>query len=319
MRKSVITTSAKNVRSLSGRRRLATIAATAVLAGGIQFLTTDAAWAADAGQAANPGSAPTASTAVHNGHVQAGLFMTKSLSITAGGPKVEIPVEVVNFTGAPYRHVTAGVAFRDTVDMIGLDSTMMTVEALTPQGWRKVSLGHSSDGFLGGESPYGEPLQDGRAAHFTFRVGLSATAPHGLTRIQVNVSGSAEDNHGDYQENEMSVVHPAAPAKPAPGKPTPSKTAKPAAGATQTQAQPVADRTPAPVAAAAVPAPAAAAVVPAVAEPATPLADAGPTTGAPELARTGVDAGWLTAAVGAVLLALGAGARFAARRLRPRR
>ncbi|MFD0274919.1 hypothetical protein ACFVHB_13605 [Kitasatospora sp. NPDC127111] len=305
MRKSVITTSAKNVRSLSAHRRLATIAATAVLAGGIQFLTTDTASAADAGQAANPGSAPTASAAVHNGHVQAGLFMTKSLSITAGGPKVEIPIEVVNFTGAPYRNVTAGVAFRNTVDTTNLEAGMLTVEVHTPQGWRKVSLGRSSDGFIGAETPYGEPLQDGRATHFTFRVGLSATAPHSLTRIQVNISGSAEDNHGDYQENEMSVVHPAAPAKP-----TPSKTAKPAPAKPSAKPSPAAE----PAADTTTAAPTAPEATPTTAPATTAPA------GTPELAHTGSsERNTFLAASSAAFLALGAGVLIAVRRLRPQR
>ncbi|MFD0348369.1 hypothetical protein ACFQ0M_24695 [Kitasatospora aburaviensis] len=45
MRTSVINRFAKNDRAFSGRRTLAALATTVVVAGGVQILTTDAAWA----------------------------------------------------------------------------------------------------------------------------------------------------------------------------------------------------------------------------------------------------------------------------------
>ncbi|MFJ7247429.1 hypothetical protein ACIQWA_22700 [Kitasatospora sp. NPDC098652] len=45
MRTSVINRFAKNDRAFSGRRRIAVLAATTVLAGGVQFIAADTGWA----------------------------------------------------------------------------------------------------------------------------------------------------------------------------------------------------------------------------------------------------------------------------------
>ncbi|MBO1419802.1 hypothetical protein, partial [Streptomyces sp. FH025] len=74
MRTSVIIRFAKNDRSLSTRRRIAAIATTAVLAGGIQILATDSAWAcAGPYPVTAPTSAPTAPAVTHDGELQAGF------------------------------------------------------------------------------------------------------------------------------------------------------------------------------------------------------------------------------------------------------
>ncbi|MFF0411452.1 hypothetical protein ACFYUY_13510 [Kitasatospora sp. NPDC004745] len=300
MRMPVINRFAKNDRALSGRRVAVLAATAAVLAGGVQVLAVDTAWAA------SPAAAPTAATApaaAHTGHLQAGLHMTPSLSITAGGPKVEIPVAVVNFTGAPYQDVKASVSLRGIVGAapVGLGDDYLTIEAHTPQGgWQKLALGSSSDGWTGAVTPYGETLQDGRAAHFTFRIGLSAKAASKASHVQVSIDGDGDGQSADGVLKDMAVSP--APAPKSPSKPAPTKPAP---------ARPAADRTPAAPAAPATKAPAATpTAAPATSAPA----------GTPELAQTGSGpADTFLAASAAALLALGSGVLIAVRRLRPQR
>ncbi|MFI5644976.1 hypothetical protein [Kitasatospora sp. NPDC051705] len=312
MRMPVINRFAKNDLALSGRRVAVLAATAAVLAGGVQVLAVDTAWAA------SPAAAPTAATApaaAHTGHLRAGLHMTPSLSITAGGPKVEIPVAVVNFTGAPYQDVKASVSLRGIVGAapVGLGDDYLTIEAHTPQGgWQKLALGSSSDGWTGAVTPYGETLQDGRAAHFTFRIGLSAKAASKASHVQVSIDGDGDGQSADGVLKDMAVSPapaPKSPSKPAPTKPAP---ARPAADRTPAApAAPAADRTPAAPAAPATKAPAATpTAAPATSAPA----------GTPELAQTGSGpADTFLAASAAALLALGSGVLIAVRRLRPQR
>ncbi|MFJ9606330.1 hypothetical protein ACIRS1_08235 [Kitasatospora sp. NPDC101176] len=303
MRMPVINRFAKNDRALSGRRVAVLAATAAVLASGVQVLAVDTAWAA------SPTAAPTAATvpaAAHTGHLRAGLHMTPSLSITAGGPKVEIPVAVVNFTGAPYQEVKASVSLRGIVGAapVGLGDDYLTIEARTPQGgWQKLALGSSSDGWTGAVTPYGETLQDGRAAHFTFRIGLSAKAASKSSHVQVSIDGDGDGQSADGVLKDMAVSP--APAPKSPSKPAPTKPAP---------ARPAADRTPAAPAAPAAPATKAPAATP-TAAPAT-----GAPAGTPELAQTGSGpADTFLAASAAALLALGSGVLIAVRRLRPQR
>ncbi|MER7772436.1 LPXTG cell wall anchor domain-containing protein, partial [Kitasatospora sp. NPDC096140] len=306
----------------SGRRRIAVLAATTVLAGGIQFLATDSAWACgapDTAAASKRTAAATSDTAAakHDGTVQAGFFMTPSLTVRAGGAAVDVPVEVANFTGAPYRTVKPALSLYNE-EGAPLRSDYLTVEVGGPKGWQKVPLVRGCDPNLFASSPSGESLSDGRATHFTFRIGLSAKAPADLHRIRVGVTANTEDGeHAPWVFKDMSVTVPQSKAgqPTTPAKPAPTKTTKPAPTAPAKKAEPAADKTPAKVTAPVAettksPAPQATSTAPATTAPA----------GTPELAQTGASStNTFLALSSAALLALGAGVLIAVRRLRPQR
>ncbi|MFE4972769.1 hypothetical protein ACFRAR_11705 [Kitasatospora sp. NPDC056651] len=312
MSTSVINRFAKNDRSFAGRRRIAALAATAVLAGGVQVLAmSDTAWACGApskSTAPSKSSAPSATAPAvrHEGTAEVGFFMTPSLAITAGGPKVEIPIEAANFTGAPYRSVTPALSLYNEKGA-PLRGDYLTVEEGGPKGWEKVPLVRGCDPGLFAIGRHGEPVADGRATHFTFRVGLSAGAPADLREIRVGITADTEDGgHAPWVFKTMSVSLPtpkpqqstatAKPTTPAKPKPVPTKAAEPAEPAPTKAAEPAADRTPS--------------AAPATTAPA----------GTPELAHTGAaETNTFLATSSAVLLALGAGVLLTVRRLRRQR
>ncbi|MEU6233277.1 hypothetical protein [Kitasatospora sp. NPDC047058] len=321
MRKSVITASAKNVRPLSARRRLAAVAAGVVLAGGVQLLTTDTAWAAcgDGPKTRTTTEAkPVTPASAHKGELQAGFHMTPDgQTITAGGAKVEIGVGVTNFTGAPYENVSATIHLYNKKGANRLED--FTVEEATPGGWKTLALHHGCDPTIFADTT-GEKeksLSDGRAAHFMFRVSVRTNASADLDDLEIYVGGKA-DGYPLVQggTHTFKVVHPSAPAKPATPKPAPSK---PATAAKPTD-KPAATAKPS-----AKPGPAA---EPAADTTATTAPKSTPTTapattapaGTPELAQTGSsERNTFLAASAAVFVALGAGVLIAVRRLRPRR
>ncbi|MFJ9946417.1 hypothetical protein [Kitasatospora sp. NPDC091207] len=318
MRTSVITTFAKNATSTSGRRRLAVVAATVVLAGSVQLMTAEASWACGDGapQQAAPQAKPVTPAAAHQGALTAGFHMTPDhQSITAGGAKAEIGVGVTNFTGAPYENVAAGIVIFNEHGATRLED--FTVEGATEHGWKKLPLRHSCDpGIVADASSLKvKQLNDGRAANFMFRVSVSAKAAADLKDFTVFVGGKADGYPAESGgHHSYTVVRTAAPAKPAAkptatAKPSAKPTAAAPAAAKPASATPTAGAAPArPVTA---PAPAAA--------PATTPATTAP-AGTPELAQTGAGGrdGFL-AVSSAAFVALGAGVLIAVRRLRTQR
>ncbi|MFF1907443.1 hypothetical protein [Kitasatospora sp. NPDC058218] len=316
MRSSVISAFAKNATSPSGRRRLAAVAATVVLAGSVQLMTAEASWACGDGKAAAEAK-PVTPAAAHKGDLTAGFHMTPDhQSITAGGAKAEVGVGVTNFTGAPYENVAPTIAIFNEKGSTRLED--FTIEAATGGGWKKLSLRHGCDPTIIADtsSLKVKQLNDGRAENFMFRVSVSANAAADLKDFTVYVGGKADgypvESGGSHS---YSVVRTAAPAKPAtPAKPSakPTTAAKPAApkptASSTAKPAPVTDRTSAGT-------PAAAPAAPTAGAPA-PTAPAG----TPELAQTGAEArnGFL-AASSAAFVALGAGVLIAVRRLRPQR
>ncbi|MBV2152871.1 hypothetical protein [Kitasatospora sp. SUK 42] len=312
MRTSVITRFAKNDRPLSGRRRLAALAATTLLVGGVQFLATDTAWAcAGPYPVTAPTSAPTAPAVTHDGELQAGFHQTRDgQTLTAGGPKVEVGVGIANFTGAPYENVAAAISLFNPVPGAGLRPQDFTVEVASGGTWKPVSLEHGCDPSLHTTATPAtviKHLENGRAEHRLFRIGLSSKAPKELKSITVSVLGQAPHSKAVGSDSYLTfpVAHPAAPA------PKPTATAKPTTPAKAKPAAPAADQ-----------APAQADTTPTAVPSATPSAAPATTApaGTPELAHTGASTtNTFLALTSAVLLALGAGVLTAVRRLRTRR
>ncbi|MFJ9946271.1 hypothetical protein [Kitasatospora sp. NPDC091207] len=316
MRKSVMPSFTKNITAPSGRRRLATLAAVVVLAGSVQLMTAEASWACGSGKAAAEAK-PVTPASAHQGNLTAGFFMTPDgQSITAGGAKAEIGLEVANFTGAPYENVAPGIAIFNPEGSTRLED--FTVEAATDHGWKKLTLRHSCDPAIIADtsSLKTKQLTDDHVTHFGFRISVSANAAADLKGFEVYLGGKA-DGYPVAQggTHTYKVLRTAAPAKP-------TTTAKPAAKPTTTAkpaTKPAAPKSAAPVAPVEDKTPTAAQT------PATPKATpTAPATtapaGTPELAQTGAGTpnGFLAAA-SAAFVALGAGVLIAVRRLRPQR
>ncbi|MFB6893239.1 hypothetical protein ACFCX4_28440 [Kitasatospora sp. NPDC056327] len=293
--------------------RIAAVAAAVVLAGSVQLLTAESSWAcAGPYHEALGSSAPrTTPAATHQGTVTS-AFLSSPATITPGGAKIEVGTQVANFTGGDFRYAYPALTL--TAKGAPLRTEDVTVEALVNGAWR--SLG--ADNGCGGEAvrvdtgPLGQPLENGRATRFVFRIGLSAKAPAPQSAISLTLSGISDDGVGTKSSRTVKVTRtgdkaatptatptpakPAPTAKPATPKPTAKTTAKPAAK----PAAPVAEATPAPTAK-----PTTAAPAPAPAEPTTAPATTAP-AGTPELAQTGADTpNGLLAGIAAALAALG--------------
>ncbi|MFG2841731.1 hypothetical protein ACGF12_00960 [Kitasatospora sp. NPDC048296] len=326
MRTSVITRFAKNTRSLSGRRRIAALAATTVLAGGIQFLATDTAWACGDDEGSAPVTAPAKPSAADeqdqsfelHGQGATATFTSIPAAITVGGSKAEFDAAVFNGTGADYHRIIPGISVFNTHGSTPKPS-QVTAEIMVNGQWQRLSVRNGCDPAVGGAAPAAAmPLAKGHTVNYRFRVGLSADVTKDVDGLQVIVSPGAGGGRGAVTE--VKVAHPQAPAKPttpAKPEPAPTKKAKEAKEAKQTKhAEPAADQTPAketPTPAAAAPtspAPQATSSAPATTAPA----------GTPELAHTGAaETNTFLAVSAAALLALGAGVLIAVRRLRPQR
>ncbi|MFE2729178.1 hypothetical protein [Kitasatospora sp. NPDC059327] len=318
MRKSVMPSFAKNITAPSSRRRLATLAAVVVLAGSVQLMTAEASWACGSGKAAAAEAKPVTPASAHQGNLAAGFFMTPDgQSITAGGAKAEIGLEVGNFTGAPYENVAPGIAIFNPGGSTRLED--FTVEAATDHGgWKKLTLRHGCDPAIIADtsSLKTKQLTDGHVTHFAFRVSVSANAAADLKGFEVYLGAKADGYPAESGgRHSYKVLRTAAPAKP-------TTTAKPAAKPTTTATpttKAAAPKSAAPVA------PVEGKTPTAAQTPATPKATpTAPATtapaGTPELAQTGAGTpnGFLAAA-SAAFVALGAGVLIAVRRLRPQR
>ncbi|MFE2413576.1 LPXTG cell wall anchor domain-containing protein [Kitasatospora sp. NPDC059408] len=314
MRTSVITRFAKNTRSLSTRRTLAALATTAVLAGGIQILTTDTAWACgDENSAATTATTPADDQAVyqdndfalHGDGAKAAFLSPVPTTLTLGGPKVEFGIEIANFSKADYNKVSAGLGLFNPHGGTPRPS-QVTVEVMDHGHWKRLAMKNGCDPAIhAAVDSLGEPLAVGHARRYMFRVAVSADAPKDLNELEVYGGAFAPAT------THVKVVRPAPAAKPVPtASAKPSASAKPKAA----PAKPAADETKA----AAPAAPAAEAPKSPVTSPTSAPATTAP-AGTPELAQTGSSSNGFLAGSAAALLALGAGVLIAVRRLRPQR
>ncbi|MBV6698814.1 hypothetical protein KV557_17090 [Kitasatospora aureofaciens] len=306
MRMPVITGFAKNTRALSGRRRIAALAATVVLAGTVQVMASDSAWACGDPDnapvtAVDPAVAQDHDFSLHGPGAKADFISPVPKTLTIGGPKVEFGVEIANFSKADYNKVAAGFGLFNPSGATPKPS-QVTVEVMNHGQWKRLAMKGGCDPALHatGVESLGEPLAVGHARRYMFRVSIAADAPTDLNELELYGGSFA------FATTKVKVLHPAAkPTATATPKPTAPAKAKPAPAA---PAEPAADRTPAAEA------------------PKTPVAtpSAAPATtapaGTPELAQTGAGSvnGFLLAS-SATLLALGAGVLIAVRRLRTQR
>ncbi|GAA0661577.1 hypothetical protein GCM10010193_10910 [Kitasatospora atroaurantiaca] len=216
-------------------------------------------------------------------------------SVTAGGAPVEIGLEQVNFTGEPYRRLAPGFALfasepsaTESHRLVNLQPEDVTVEVMFHGEWKRLRMRHSCDPTIVADtSSVAEPVADGRAHRYMFRLSLSAKAPKELKKIDVF---GGPDGHGRISGFALTIARPKATATPTPKAPT-----TPAPSPTATT-----------VPAVAVSAPAATPTT-AGAEPVTELASTGPS------APTGFLFG-----SAAALIAFGGGVLYAVRRIAKR-
>ncbi|MFD8706283.1 hypothetical protein ACFV1W_27380 [Kitasatospora sp. NPDC059648] len=305
MRKPVITRFAKNDRAFSGRRRIAALAATAVLAGGVQVLAmSDTAWACgdgrfDAPHAVDKPTVPSAEFRVFD-----------SNSVAADGSWSEFGLSITNFTGADVARTAPSFSLSTAVPGTPLRTGDLRVEVMQHGAWKPLKLNRGCIGIDADTDSLAQPLANGRAADFMFRVSLSPDSPKDLTALNLATdAGNDKAKLESWDLRTVKVTHPrtapaavkqAPAAKPAPVKPATEKT----------PAAPAAEKAPAASAAEAPKSPAA--------RPTSSPAVAAPADTA-QLAHTGAsgtDAFLATSA--AALFALGAGVLLAVRRLRRR-
>ncbi len=314
MRTSVITRFAKNDRAFSGRRRIATLAAATVLAGGIQLLATDTAWACGDGVDAAD-TAPVSQEVtqdndfdLHGPGANSAFISPTPTTITIGGPKVEFGVEIANFSKADFHKAVAGFGLFNPSGATPRPS-QVSVDVMNHGQWKHLTMKGSCDPAIHatGLESLAEPLTVGHARRYLFRVSISADAPKDVKELQVyGGSGSFPGAMTTVKVVRQAAAETTKPTTPAKPKPAPTK-----------EAEPASDRTKAPAAKAAEPAKA-----PAAAPATTPSAAPATTApaGTPELAQTGSSStNTFLALSSAALLALGAGVLIVVRRLRPQR
>ncbi|MFF1873479.1 LPXTG cell wall anchor domain-containing protein [Kitasatospora herbaricolor] len=300
MRASGISAFTKNVPSLSRRGRAAGLAATVLLAGGVQLLGTGSAWACGAPDDSTASPAVTA-PAEHHGDAVTTFGAPVPTSITAGGGKIEFTASSVNRTGAGYDD------FKQLITINAADPSRgeirtgdLTVEVRLANGsWKPLPVVRYCDpGNWADTSSLAKPLPDGGSTQFRYRIGLSAGTDPAVDQLII----------GGDSDADITV-----PIKRTAATPTHSPTQAPTQAATVAPGS-----TPTAPATTATPTASAATTPPATTPPAAtgaPEATATATAAPAELAHTGGSrsTGPLIGAGGALVL-LGAGGLLVARR-----
>ncbi|MFI5528846.1 LAETG motif-containing sortase-dependent surface protein [Kitasatospora sp. NPDC051853] len=253
--------------------------ATLLLTSGITLITADTAWAC------GPSPVPPMYEGPRHATEPVQAFIPElPRTITAGGAKVEVGIELFNGTGSAYQQITPGfglLAPQPAGGRQALRAQDITVEAMVGGVWKTLPTRYDCGGaFYTDTAALKGPLDTGHAKRFMFRVGLKSSTPATQGSILL---------HTTDQPATLKVVHPGAAPAPAAPKPIPStaKAAAPTAPAAPTEAPkatPSTASTPAAI-------------------PAAELASTGPKTPTAPLAGAA-----------AALLALGAGVLFLARR-----
>ncbi|MFE7633994.1 LAETG motif-containing sortase-dependent surface protein [Kitasatospora sp. NPDC057518] len=305
MRTSVITRFAKNDRAFSGRRRIATVAATVVLAGGVQFLATDTAWACGDHRLNGAYEAP---ANVPGLSPDTAIVSAKS-SVVADGSWNEVSVKVTNKAAEDAHGMEPflGIHTPGSGAAARLKDVKIQYEDYTG-AWKNLQLLDGCSRVVDITGSQRQRMAANSSATFKFRYSLAAGTPAGVTTIDLLASTemAGSQGPGDSGFKTVKVTHPqdatgTKPTTPAKPKPTPTKDAKPA------PAKPAAEQTKDTAPTAPAPKPTTPSAAPATTAPA----------GTPELAQTGSSStNTFLAASAAALLALGAGALIAVRRLR---
>ncbi|MFF2042901.1 hypothetical protein ACFVVX_20975 [Kitasatospora sp. NPDC058170] len=311
MRTSVITAFAKNARSLSGRRRLATIAATALLAGGVQLITADSSWACGDYRVDGPHPAA-AGTSVEELAPDAAVLPTKSTA-TADGTWNEVAVKVTNKTGADAHGVQTSFSIHTPGTGASLRTQDVRIQVQENGTWKNVPSLAGCLRTVDAGYEQRQRIDNNSTVTLKFRYSIAATSPKNVNTIDLITDawrqGAAGTGATDLKTVKLTHTQTTTP-KPAD---TTKPTAKPTTPAKPAAPKPAADQT-----TTAAPKPAEAPKATATTPSAAPATTA--PAGTPELAQTGAHTpNTLLAATAAALLALGAGALIAVRRMRGQR
>ncbi|MFI6444825.1 LPXTG cell wall anchor domain-containing protein [Kitasatospora sp. NPDC050543] len=323
MRAPVISAFTKNVPSLSRRSAVTAGVAALVISAGLPLLPgAGAAWACGDDRFSSP---RTTDGAEERGEIvhPAGEFKPFSFdTIAADGKWVEVGLSMTNTssTDQSMAHPTFGLMASKGAAIRAKD---VTVEVMQNGTWKRLGTTPGCGPTIDAETNVlAQPLPHDRAANFMFRIALSPDSPQSQSELMLvtDAWGTTARYAGRSDLHTLKITHPKA--APAAAKPTATATAKPSAApakpATQAKpaapvaaAKPVAEQSPAPAVTA----------TPAATTPAAPTAAAPTPTAAAaataELAQTGSNgSNGLLAGAAAAVLALGAAALFAVRRLR---
>ncbi|MFI9327666.1 hypothetical protein ACIGZJ_08955 [Kitasatospora sp. NPDC052868] len=321
MRTSVITAFAKNARSLSGRRRLAVVAATAVLAGGVQLMAADSSWACGDMRLGGPHAAMDDKSVTEIAPDAA--FTSNKSTVTADGSWNEVSVKVTNKTGIDAHGMLPTFAIHTPGDGASLRSQDVRIQVQENGAWKAVPSVAGCYHTVDAGYEQRQRLDNGSSMTIKFRYSIAATSPKGVNTVELVTdtwrAGAMGNGATDLktvkvlrtQDTAGTNAKPTTTAKPS----TPAKPAAPKAAET---AKPAAPKPVTPVEAKTTAAPAPKAETPKATPSAAPATTA--PAGTPELAQTGAHTpNGLLAATAAALLALGAGALIAVRRMRGQR
>ncbi|WP_329495449.1 hypothetical protein [Kitasatospora herbaricolor] len=182
MRKSGISAFTKNVPSLSRRGKVAGLAATVLLAGGVQLIGTGSAWAC--GNAGDPFV-----TTINN---------PVPRSISVGGPAVEIDITFSNLSQRDSDKITAPfgvdpVAVSGATDPGKLRTGDLSVEATTDKSWTKLDIIDHCGGTWADTFPIAKPFPKGEKRHIRYRLALGADIDPKVARVSVFLGLDAHD------------------------------------------------------------------------------------------------------------------------------
>ncbi|MGW2542380.1 hypothetical protein ACWC5I_16275 [Kitasatospora sp. NPDC001574] len=325
MSKSVMPAFAKNIRPLSGRR-LATVAATAVLVGSVQLMTADTSWACGDDRIGGPH--PATGTEHHAPGTlvspDAALTSAKS-SVVADGGWNEVSLKVTNKTGTEAHGMEPQFAIYTPGERAAVRSKDVRIQFLDHTGaWKNVPATEGCYRIIDAGDAQRQRMSDNTSVTFKFRFSLAPTTPEDVTTINLLASvgraGAGAPGATDLKAVKVTrpqgtgaarpTAKPSATAKPATPKPAaPKPAAKPTGTAKPAPAEPVAAQTPAA-------SPGTAATEAPAATPTTAPATTAP-AGTPELAQTGAGTpNGLLAALAGTLATAGAAVLVAVRRLR---
>ncbi|OKI24102.1 hypothetical protein [Streptomyces sp. CB03911] len=182
MRASGISAFTKNVPSLSRRGKVAGLAATVLLAGGVQLLGAGSAWAC--GNAGDPFV-----TTINN---------PVPRSISVGGPAVEIDITFSNLSQRDSDKITAPfgvdpVAVGGATDPGKLRTGDLSVEATTDKNWTKLDIIDHCGGTWADTFPIAKPFPQGEKRHIRYRLALGADIDPKVARVSVFLGLDAHD------------------------------------------------------------------------------------------------------------------------------
>ncbi|WP_407912753.1 hypothetical protein [Kitasatospora sp. NE20-6] len=170
-------------------RRAAVVAAAALTVGAVLPVLSAGTARAACGDTPPAAASPAPR---HTTDPVAGFVPPLPETAAPGGPAVEIALEQANFTGAPYERLAPQLALfasessAEPGRLVNLQPEDVTVEVMRQGAWQQLPVHQGCDPTLTVDtSSVAEPVPDGQAHRYLFRLALTASLPAELTRIDV--------------------------------------------------------------------------------------------------------------------------------------